>query len=199
MGVCTSSQEEPIEDFELPASLQAPPSGASIAAKQKQKQQQRLFDILKHPQLSPLFKEYLRSVVCVEAYCFFMEVEEFKEIEDISQRITLAHIIFDKYFRPESQYEIHVEGTLVAMIKENLDRPDKETFDLVQQLILITLQGTCLPNFLSWELYQSFIADPLTRKAFMRKIKRSRSYEQIVKYTEKMQKQPSPPVAATSK
>jgi len=182
---CASSQEEPPEQFDLPISLQ-PSAQTSLQLKQKQKQQQKLLDILKHPQLSLLFKEYLRSVLCVEAYCFYMEVEEFKEIENFQERITSAHQIFNKYFRPDSEYEIHVEGTLVAMLKESLDRPDREMFDLVQQLILVTIQGSCLPNFLTWELYESFINDPLTRKAFLRKMNRTRSYEQIVKYTDKM-------------
>jgi len=119
-----------------------------------------------------------------------MEVEEFKELTDHNERVRTAHLIFDKYFKPDSEYEIQVEGTLVAMLKESLDRPDKDTFDLVQQLILITLQGSCLPNFLTWELYEAYITDPMTRKAFQRKLNRTRSYEQIVKFTDKMKNKP---------
>jgi len=119
-----SGAEDPPEEFDLPLSLQ-PAANATLQLKQKQKQQQKLLDILKHPQLSPLFKEYLRSVLCVEAYCLYMEVEEFKELTDLQERIKSAHIIFDKYFRPDSEYEIHVEGTLVAMLKESLDRTNQ--------------------------------------------------------------------------
>eukprot|EP01101_Sappina_pedata_P000819 TRINITY_DN10999_c0_g1_i1.p1 TRINITY_DN10999_c0_g1~~TRINITY_DN10999_c0_g1_i1.p1 ORF type:complete len:199 (+),score=70.42 TRINITY_DN10999_c0_g1_i1:114-710(+) len=186
MGLCVSAQhEEEYDKFELPQSLLP---GQQQHSKQKQKQQQKLLDILKHPQLSPLFKEYLRSVLCVEAYCFFMEVEEYKDLEDTPSRIATAQRIFDKYFQPDSEYEIHVEGTLVAMLKESLGRPAKDTFDLIQQLILITLQGSCLPNFLTWDLYESFISDPMTRKTFMRRINRTPSFNQIVKYSEKMKK-----------
>jgi len=175
MGACISNNEiEYKEEFVLPNSIQ------KTAPKRHREQ---LLDVLKHPQLSILFREYLRSIFCVEGYALFMDVEEYKTLTDKAEMEARAKQIFEKYFSADSEYEINVEGALVEMLKEAVNQnPNKETFDLVQQLVLVTIEGTCLPNFLNWKLYLEFINDPITRKVFLGGVSRTRSFLQVEKY-----------------
>eukprot|EP01101_Sappina_pedata_P000599 TRINITY_DN1079_c0_g1_i1.p1 TRINITY_DN1079_c0_g1~~TRINITY_DN1079_c0_g1_i1.p1 ORF type:complete len:124 (-),score=36.16 TRINITY_DN1079_c0_g1_i1:365-736(-) len=102
MGNCMS--EEPAEpykdDFTVPETFSTPSA----------RQRQILMDILAHPQLSFLFREFLRSNHCDEGYMFFMDVENFRMIQDQSDRKKEAQEIFDKFFCSTSQFEINIEG-----------------------------------------------------------------------------------------
>jgi len=174
MGACLATNIDYKDEFILPESVQknAP-----------KRQRDQLMDVLKHPQLSILFREFLKSIFCVEGYAFFMDVEEYKTLNDSEEMKAKAKQIFHKYFTVDAEYEINVEGALIEMLKESTERPDKETFDLVQQLVLVTLEGTCLPQFLAWKLYSDFVSDSTTRKVFLSGVSRSKSFYQIERYT----------------
>jgi len=175
MGACIATNVDFHDDFILPEPMEknAP-----------KRQREQLLACLKHPQLALLFREFLRSIFCVEGFSLFMDVEDYKEVNDPEELKERAQYIFEKYFTVDSEYEINVEGALVEMLRESTQKPDKETFDLVQQLVLVTLEGTCLPQFLNWKLYLEFISDPITRKVFLGGISRTHSYYQIEKYTQ---------------
>jgi len=177
MGSCFALGQPRIykDDFILPASLEK-------TAPRRHREQ--LLDVMNHPQLSVLFREFLRNIFCLEGYEFYREVEEFRVIEDPEERKKKAVQIFKKFFSEDSEFEINVEGVLIEMLKESLQRPEKETFDLVQQLVLVTLEGTCLPQFLNWKLFSDFVNDPLTRKVFMYEFKEYKPLPSVVK-TEK--------------
>jgi len=181
MGNCLANAQniDYNDEFILPA---------SIEQSTPKRQRQQLLDILKHPQLTILFREYLRSIFCIEGYAFFMDCEEFRQLTDEADMKAKATEIFNKYFTSDCEYEINIEGALIEMLKEATERPDKETFDLVEQLVLVTMEGTCLTPFLNWRLYQDFIQDPVTRKVFLTGVSRTPSFYQIQRYTEHVSK-----------
>eukprot|EP01100_Stratorugosa_tubuloviscum_P001667 TRINITY_DN1377_c2_g2_i1.p1 TRINITY_DN1377_c2_g2~~TRINITY_DN1377_c2_g2_i1.p1 ORF type:complete len:188 (-),score=94.67 TRINITY_DN1377_c2_g2_i1:51-614(-) len=170
---CATSQPEYADEFELPVSI-------STSAPRRSRQQ--LLDILKHPTLSLLFREYLRSIYSLENLSFFMAVEDYRELREENEMRKRAEEIFQNFFSPDSEQEVDIEGSLKEMLKESIKRPDRETFDLVQQLVLVTLEGDCLPKFLNWELFHEFSQDPITRKTFLAGLPRSPSVSQITAY-----------------
>jgi len=174
---CASSRSEETEDcFVLPPSL------ANAGARRNR---ELLLDILKHPQLCLLFREFCRSIFSLDSFMFFLEVEDYKmtfsnlDSVEVSKR---AEKIYHDYFTPDSETEIDIEGSIREMLKENIKLPTKDTFDLVQQLVLLTLECDCLPKFIACELFQDFISDATTRKVFLQGIKRTTSTINIEKY-----------------
>lgn len=176
---CVNPKEEYVDTFSLPVSLQNTGGGGRRCREQ-------LMDIIKHPQLSLLFREYLRSIYSAESYEFFMDVEEYKELTDPEEMRQRAAEIYEKYFTVDAEHEVNLEGSLKEMLRESIKRPDAETFELVLLLVLMTLEGDCLHKFLQSEIYKDFITDPMTRKVFVQGLPRTRSVNQILKYVDKM-------------
>jgi len=166
------------DDFHLPLSID-----------QGARHRDQLMDILRHPQLAILFQGYLKSIFCNEALCFFMDVEEYKDIDDPEIRKTRAKVLFDKYFTVGSDYELNTGEDLLAKLREALKNPKKDSFDEVQQHVFVTMVDDCLPNFLTWDLYFEFVSDAVTRKVFLCGIRRTNSVQQINRYTEKFGKE----------
>jgi len=186
MGSCVSSSSTSsnsvADDFMLPP---------SITDNARLKEQ--LADILRHPQLSVLFQGYLKSIFCDESLAFFMDIEEYREIELVEKRKEKADKIFEKYFNPNSKSEIVCGADMMAKMKAGLPNASKDLFDRLQTQVFMTMVDDCLPNFLTWQLYFDFITDPITRRVFLCGIRRTNSVNQILTYTEKhKEKDPKP-------
>jgi len=174
MGSCLSSPSTPKEEFVLPSSIISQGS-----------HREQLLDIVKHPQLSILFHKFLKTTFSNETLSFFMDAEEYREIEDVNSRRGKALQIISKYFSTESEAEISISSEELDKIKSSVSSCPVDMFNRVQQSVFLTLVEDCLPNFFQWELYNNFITDPLTRKVFLCGIRRTQSVNQIIKYTEK--------------
>eukprot|EP01103_Thecamoeba_quadrilineata_P009202 TRINITY_DN18921_c0_g1_i1.p1 TRINITY_DN18921_c0_g1~~TRINITY_DN18921_c0_g1_i1.p1 ORF type:complete len:329 (-),score=47.96 TRINITY_DN18921_c0_g1_i1:179-1165(-) len=162
MGTCLATQGNDIYE-----NIQFPPWTEKGGPPRKNRD--KLMDILRHPYLTILFREFLRLNLALESYLFFVEVELYRELAEDRDRQQIAQDIFQKYFGPNSEYEIHVDGNIIEGLKAEItqDPISSTIFDFVQQTVLLTLEGTCLPNFLVWKLYVEFLIDPITRKVFL--------------------------------
>jgi len=177
---CVSSSGEVWEDtFQLPASL---------VCGVVNKKRQQMIDILRHPQLSFLYREYLRAALSYESLLFFMDVEDFKRIGDPEERREKAHNIFEKYFSDASEFEISVESSVKQSIRECLrSQPEVDLFNVAQALVLLTLEEDTLGKFLATPLYTNFVSNPINRKVFLSRLPRTRSYLQLQSYVDRNQ------------
>eukprot|EP01103_Thecamoeba_quadrilineata_P009544 TRINITY_DN19309_c0_g1_i1.p1 TRINITY_DN19309_c0_g1~~TRINITY_DN19309_c0_g1_i1.p1 ORF type:complete len:183 (-),score=26.09 TRINITY_DN19309_c0_g1_i1:152-700(-) len=175
MGSCLSTPNAIKEDFVLPPSIQS----------QQSTNREQLMDIVKHPQLSILFHKYLKTIFSNEILSFFMDVEEFRDIEELSARKAKAHQVISKYFSRDSDTEISISSEDLEKIKANVATCPTEMFNKVQQHVFLTLVDDCLPNFFQWELYTSFVSDPLTRRVFLCGVRRTQSVNQLIRYSDK--------------
>jgi len=114
-----------------------------------------------------------------------MDVEEYRDIADDNARKAKAHQIISKYFSRDSDMEISVSSEDLDKIKSNVATAPKDLFNKVQNHVFLSLVDDCLPNFFQWELYNSFVSDPLTRKVFLCGVRRTQSVNQIIRYAEK--------------
>eukprot|EP01103_Thecamoeba_quadrilineata_P005836 TRINITY_DN15585_c0_g1_i1.p1 TRINITY_DN15585_c0_g1~~TRINITY_DN15585_c0_g1_i1.p1 ORF type:complete len:199 (+),score=31.66 TRINITY_DN15585_c0_g1_i1:52-597(+) len=177
MGSCVGTQQQVSnQEFFLPASLQFETT-----------RREMLMDILKHPQLSILFHKYLKSTFCHETLAFFIDAEEYRHIPDAEARYARANQIIAKYFSADSPMELSISGDDLAAIKANVaPNCPVDLFARPQQFTQLTLIDDCLPNFLTWELYSNFVADPSTRRVFLIGIRKTESVAQIIKYSENL-------------
>lgn len=177
---CVSSSGEAWEDtFQLPASL---------VCGVVNKKRQQILDIIRHPQLGFLYREYLRAALSYESLMFFLDVEDFKRIVDPDERREKAHSIYEKFFSDASEFEISVESSVKQTIRESLrSQPEADLFNIAQALILLTLEEDTLGKFLACPLYTNFVNNPINRKVFLSRLPRTRSYLQLQSYVDRNQ------------
>eukprot|EP01103_Thecamoeba_quadrilineata_P002968 TRINITY_DN12808_c0_g1_i1.p1 TRINITY_DN12808_c0_g1~~TRINITY_DN12808_c0_g1_i1.p1 ORF type:complete len:182 (-),score=32.10 TRINITY_DN12808_c0_g1_i1:126-671(-) len=178
MGACLTVEANSSlndDEFILPPSLQ----------NDKSTLHEQMLEVLEHPQLVILFQKYLKSTLSHEPLYFYMDVEEYRTIQDPSARRAKAHQIHSKYFSSDSCYEISASSQDVLRIQNQLTESPQDLFREVQREVLVGLTDDCLPNFLKWELYGSFVKDPAIRKIFLCGIRRTQSINQLLKYAQK--------------
>ena len=115
-----------------------------------------LLKVLQDNNLCILFREYLRSKYCAENLSFWIEVEEFRVINDPVQRRRKATEIHDKYFSSDSVFEINLEEEIKQTVASEISDPDATLFDEAQNAILYLMENDSLVGFLTSELYKVY-------------------------------------------
>lgn len=187
---CVSSSGEAWEDtFELPASLMC-----GVVNKKRQ----QILDILRHPQLAFLYREWLRSALSYESLLFYLDVEDYKRMVDPEERRERATAMYEKFFSDCSEFEISVESSIRQTIRESLrSQPEPDLFNIAQVMVLLTLEEDTLGKFISCPLYTNFVTNPINRKVFLGRLPRTRSYFQLQSFVDR-NNQLSPRTATTS-
>eukprot|EP01103_Thecamoeba_quadrilineata_P015986 TRINITY_DN5213_c0_g1_i2.p1 TRINITY_DN5213_c0_g1~~TRINITY_DN5213_c0_g1_i2.p1 ORF type:complete len:207 (+),score=43.00 TRINITY_DN5213_c0_g1_i2:22-642(+) len=198
MGSCVGQPEHVVEElfnidgFVVPESLQN---------WQGFRNRDRLYDVLCHPQLAQLFKEYLRSIYSKENLMFFLAVEEYRQNKNASELFHTAHVLYDRFFKEEADEELSIEFEVRVVVEKELERLEtqynqeeekeksseyiekvQQIFDESQILVLRTLEAECIPKFVKWQLYMDFISDRETRRTFLHKLTRSPSTTALVRF-----------------
>lgn len=88
------------------------------------------------------FGAYLSSVHNADPFNFYLEVEELKRLRALSNQVSSARSIVDKYIRHNSRHEINIDrATRVHILdmveKLGLDRPDVEQSITAEQQIAL--------------------------------------------------------------
>jgi len=128
---------------------------------------ERFYDIIRHPFFSFLFFEFLNSIQSSELLSFFLEVENYKHLNDQEQLKKKSQELFEKYLQTE---EIEVESHIKSRIESLLEAPTNKMFESSQHQVLLALEGDSLPKFLEWGLFLQCSADVNIRRVYKKKI-----------------------------
>jgi len=205
MSCCGRRVDEYEDTFALPASL---------VCGTVNKKRQQLLDIIKHPQLSFLYREWLKAALSYESLLFFLEVEDFKVITDAVDRKKKSKVLFDRYFGSCSEYEVSVESSIRDQLQKSVES-DQEVepslFNAAQNAVLLTLENDTLSKFIGSNLFKTFISciyllfssnkqNPslftntffphqlaqVARKVILTRLPRTKSYLQLKSYVDRM-------------
>lgn len=117
----------------------------------------RFPDIIADLTLKELFIEFLENELMQENFFFWLDVEEFKKIEDQNARKAFFEYIFNKYLAPNAELELCIAGRKRAYIDDNRESPPLSVFDDVQHDVLISITHNCVPRFFQSEIYMSYL------------------------------------------
>eukprot|EP00009_Paramoeba_aestuarina_P004145 CAMPEP_0201506740 /NCGR_PEP_ID=MMETSP0161_2-20130828/591_1 /ASSEMBLY_ACC=CAM_ASM_000251 /TAXON_ID=180227 /ORGANISM="Neoparamoeba aestuarina, Strain SoJaBio B1-5/56/2" /LENGTH=240 /DNA_ID=CAMNT_0047900917 /DNA_START=439 /DNA_END=1161 /DNA_ORIENTATION=- len=114
-------------------------------------------DIIADPVLKQLFIDFLEAEMMHENFLFWLDVEEFKTIEDHNARIAFFEHIYNKYLGPNAELEMCIAGRRRAYIDNNRSNPPLNVFDNVQHDVFIAMSQECVPRFCRSEIYLSYL------------------------------------------
>ncbi len=102
-----------------------------------------------------LFRQFLHELYNSENLAFWLEVEEYKKLSE-EERKDRSQEIYDKYFDPESKYELNVEGKMKKDLASQLPSTDINIFLGLQESVWNVLEHDCFPKFLQSKMYQNY-------------------------------------------
>ncbi|CAI5455249.1 unnamed protein product [Caenorhabditis angaria] len=106
--------------------------------------------VIRDPQLRAPFQEFLEQQFCAENLNFYLAVEQYKEIDDFTERSQFGRRIFDRYFAMNSTEPVNIDNSTSKRIRETVDSGTFpcDTYDVAQYQILHLLKYDCWPRFL---------------------------------------------------
>mmetsp|Transcript_12676 Transcript_12676/g.17043 ORF Transcript_12676/g.17043 Transcript_12676/m.17043 type:complete len:236 (+) Transcript_12676:143-850(+) len=116
-------------------------------------------DIIADPDLKQLFIDFLEAEMMHENFLFWLDVEEYKTIQDRKQARSFFEHIYNKYLGPSAELEMCIAGRRRAFIEKNRDSPAPQVFDFVQQDVFVAMSQECVPRFCKSELYVSWLVN----------------------------------------
>jgi len=114
-------------------------------------------DIIADAILKQLFIDFLEAEMMHENFLFWLDVEEFKTIEDQNARVAFFEHIYNKYLGPNAELEMCIAGRRRAYIDNNRASPPLNVFDNVQHDVFIAMSQECVPRFCRSEIYLSYL------------------------------------------
>lgn len=115
---------------------------------------------LADPELGLLFRQFLKDVYAGESLSFWATIEAFHEITEQEEIDKKAKDIYQKFFSPESDYELNVDSrtknNLIAKIQK--DPPyDITIFDEVQKKVYNLMETDCYSKFIVSKPYKAYL------------------------------------------
>jgi len=122
----------------------------------------RLQQILNDRQYLQSFRATVKEMHASELLNFYIEVQIFKNIDDMDLVIRKAKRIFEKYLEDQSECEVNVDATIKQQLKDAFEYGiwDKTLFDEALREVLYLLQRNCLPVFMK-------ISRPLAQRSYV--------------------------------
>ena len=112
-----------------------------------------LNSILHDPVLNKYFLDFCERQWCLENALFLIEVEMYKGIKNMDERIQVANIIFSTFIEEESPFDISVDSPLRVFVEGQLSSGRPDIFDQVLKEAAETLQSCVL---MKWEKTEHF-------------------------------------------
>ena len=117
-------------------------------------QAETLEGLIEDPELCNVYEEFLVRHYAWENFGFWFEVQNYKKEEDPEKRKVLAQLIFAKFLQEDSIFELgDMDVETRDAIKDCLENPPLNLFDLLQRRAFDTLAQSTLRNFLNDKLF----------------------------------------------
>ncbi|KAJ5079403.1 regulator of g protein signaling [Anaeramoeba ignava] len=100
---------------------------------------------------------FLKKEFCFENLDFFIEVENYKKIEDPIEMHKKAQEIYNKFVKENSESEINIEYGIRNQIKNQLPNADSTIFDQAKQIVIRLIKTNSLSRFLESEDFEKLI------------------------------------------
>eukprot|EP00966_Prymnesium_polylepis_P044009 1020119-Prymnesium_polylepis.1 len=116
--------------------------------------------ILKDPVNLNYFKKYCMEEMSMENLLFWLEVQDFKQIEAPAYSGFMARKIYNKYVKAGASQQLSVEGSLRLSIQEKFDPKviNPKVFDEIQEACVLSMNLDIHPRFVDSPLYQELAA-----------------------------------------
>jgi len=120
---------------------------------------EELQKILEDSELARVFWEHLHELYSNENLSFWMAVEEYKKLQESSERQReKCQEIFKKYFDKDSIYEVNIDADLRRELEQSIENPDANTFNKAQKAVWMLMAMDSYPRFINSELYKNYVA-----------------------------------------
>lgn len=120
---------------------------------------ERLLRIVEDEKLSVYYREFLHRHYNNENLSFWLEAEDFKNLYENEETgmEERAMEIYQKYFKPGSNYELNISSKLRKDLKKQVFmQPTHLVFESVQNEIWELMAIDCVSKFLKSDLYKQF-------------------------------------------
>jgi len=94
---------------------------------------------------------YLKEMHCAENLMFWLEVERYKKISDLTARKQKAQSIKEMYLKPGAEYEVNIAYELRKDLDKGCQQPTKETFSDAQKAVFLLLVHGTFDYFITAE------------------------------------------------
>ena len=116
--------------------------------------------ILKDPVNLNYFKKFCMAEMSMENLLFWLEVQDFKQIEAPEYAGFVARKIFNKYIKVGASQQLAVESGLRSTIQSTF-KPDvinPHVYDEIQAACVLSMKLDIFPRFVDSELYKELAA-----------------------------------------
>jgi len=120
--------------------------------------------ILADRPLAVCFRLFLHQHFNNENFSFWLEVDQYKKIVAPEDRAKRAKEIHEKYFSPNSKYELNLEAEIKKELLQNINYPTETLFDNAQKAIYKILETDCIPQFYQSTMYKEYKEGKAPRK-----------------------------------
>lgn len=119
-----------------------------------------LSDVLLHEDLSLVFREYLHQQQSSENLSFWVEVEDYKTLENENDRKSRAEKIWDKFLNKSAQTPINIDGSVRDSLYNSISSKEYpiDLFNEAQEFIYSLLELDSYRKFIQSENYQNWIS-----------------------------------------
>eukprot|EP01095_Lingulamoeba_sp_RSL-Kostka_P004782 TRINITY_DN159_c0_g1_i1.p1 TRINITY_DN159_c0_g1~~TRINITY_DN159_c0_g1_i1.p1 ORF type:complete len:194 (+),score=60.68 TRINITY_DN159_c0_g1_i1:117-698(+) len=125
-------------------------------------------EILEDPELRKYFHEFCKKRFCDENIKFYEAVEEYKKLDGNKQKESVKEI-YNKFVRPECDFQINIDNDVVVDIENGLDNPDQNIFDRANSSVYGLMRQASYPAFLKSNIYKEAIKQNLTEDEYQSK------------------------------
>jgi len=105
-----------------------------------------------------IYRSFLKEQKCEENLIFWVEVELYKVEKDGVDFNDKALRIYDRFFADNAPCLLNVDVDVKRALKQAIDDgASVNTFENAQKVIFRLMETSCLPKFLTSEIYQSYL------------------------------------------
>mmetsp|Transcript_16996 Transcript_16996/g.21676 ORF Transcript_16996/g.21676 Transcript_16996/m.21676 type:complete len:144 (-) Transcript_16996:100-531(-) len=127
-------------------------------------QSHTLEKLIQDDDMCNIYEEYLASHFAWENFGFWYEVQQYKQEQDVQQRAHMARIIFEKFLKSDSIFELgDVDIVTRDTIESCLENPPLNMFDFLQKKAFDTLAQSTLQPFKA-DYNRKFVVQPAPRQ-----------------------------------
>eukprot|EP01119_Soliformovum_irregulare_P019377 TRINITY_DN6117_c0_g1_i2.p1 TRINITY_DN6117_c0_g1~~TRINITY_DN6117_c0_g1_i2.p1 ORF type:complete len:637 (-),score=160.97 TRINITY_DN6117_c0_g1_i2:1248-3158(-) len=112
--------------------------------------------IVSTKKLAVLFREYLHQCFNSENFSFWLEAEEYRNIDENDPSLPKrAQQMYDKYLSDGTLFEVNLSAKIKKHVSDNIATPTSKLYQEAQNAIWSLMVSDCVPNFLKSELYKA--------------------------------------------
>jgi len=118
---------------------------------------QKLYYIVKDPDLCNVYEEYLVKHLAWENFGFWFEVENYKLEEDPEEQKKQAGLIYAKFLDIGCIFELgDLEPNMRDLLQKKINNPTKTMFNALQRKVMSCLALATIGDFFEDEMYKIF-------------------------------------------